>query len=180
MRPRALRLERHELAELRRRLEAVDAETRQLVLREIDAAELPVLVDVADDVDELERDSERLRMRRVVGAVHRQAREADRAGDLLAVAAQLGEVGVRLLLEILEAAVDERRERLARDAEALARVGERDEDRIRRRSIERGAQRLERDALRLRRLRPVGDVVDAPRDTRRSPRSRAACRAAAP
>ena len=159
---------------------AVDAETRQLVLREIDAAELPVLVDVADDVDELERDAERLRVRRVVGAVDRQAREADRAGDLLAVAAQLGEVGVRLLLEILEAAVDERRERLARDAEALARVGERDEDRIRRRSIERRAQLLERDALRP----PAAPARRRRRRhaarTRRSPRSRAACRAAAP
>src|SRR4051812_24045267 len=133
MRPRPLRLERHELAELRRRFEAIDAEPRQLVLREVDAAELPVLVDVADDVDQLQRDPKRLGVRGVLGAVHRQAREADGPRDLLAVAAQRREVGVRLLLEILEAPLDERRERLTLYAETLARVGERDEDGIGRR-----------------------------------------------
>ena len=42
----------------------------QLVLRDVDAAELPVLVDVAHDVDQLQRDPERLRPLRLVGAVH--------------------------------------------------------------------------------------------------------------
>ena len=153
MRPRPLRLKRHRAAKLRRRPEAVDAETRQLVLREIDAAELPVLVDVADDVDELERDPERLAWP-VVRSHKPAGMPTDRAGDLLAVTAQLGEVGVRLLLEILEAALDERRERLARDSETLACVGERHEDGIRWRGVERGAQLLERDALLLRRQSP--------------------------
>ena len=60
IRARPLGLERHQLPELRRRLELLDPESRELVLREIDTAELPVLVDVADDVDQLERDAERL------------------------------------------------------------------------------------------------------------------------
>src|SRR5262249_38182132 len=75
MSARPPRLKRHERAELRRRLEPVDAEPRQLVLREVDAPELPVLVDIADDVDELQRDAERLGMRSVVGAIDRQASE---------------------------------------------------------------------------------------------------------
>ena len=59
-----------------------DAERGELVLREVDPAELPVLADVAHDVDQLQRDPERLRALRLVGAVHADAGDADRAGDV--------------------------------------------------------------------------------------------------
>src|SRR6059058_1797923 len=131
VRPRPLRLERHQFPKLRRRSELLDLERGELVLWEVDAAELPILADVADYVDQLERDAERHRMLCVVRAVHGNAGEPDGACDLLAVAAQLGEVGVGRLLGVLQAAVDERLERLARDAEALARVAQRHEHRIR-------------------------------------------------
>src|SRR5207245_10638878 len=54
-----LRLERHQLAPggrgaAGRDLVLAHAEALELVLRQIDAAELPVLAHVADDVDELE------------------------------------------------------------------------------------------------------------------------------
>jgi len=70
MHPCALRLERHERLPLRRHaVERPHVEARQLVLREIHPAELPVLANVAHDVDQLERDAERLSALRLVGAL---------------------------------------------------------------------------------------------------------------
>src|SRR6185437_10505280 len=100
-------------------------EALQLVLREVHAAERRVLLHVTHDVDQLQRDPERVRALDVVAAVDGDARDSDGAGDLLAVPAQLVEGRVPLLREILEAAVDERAQRVARDAKALARVRER-------------------------------------------------------
>ena len=132
MRPRPLGLERHQLPELRRRRRAPSTPNGvELVLREIDAAERSVLVDVADDVDQLERDPQASRMLGVVGAVDGHAREPDGAGDLLAVAAQLGEVGVASTARDPAA----RRRSAPRAARAECRSArarrQRDEDRIR-------------------------------------------------
>ena len=61
---RALHLERHQRLELRRHAAAAnssalgDAEARQLVLRQVDAAAARVFADIADDVGELEGDAE--------------------------------------------------------------------------------------------------------------------------
>ena len=60
----------------------------------------------------------------VVRAVDADARDPDRAGDLAAVPVQLLEVVVARLLGVLQAAVDERVERLGRDRVAAARVCE--------------------------------------------------------
>src|SRR5207244_8156292 len=68
--------------------------------------------------------------------------------DLLAVPAQVVEAPVARLLEILQAAVDERRERIAWDAVARARVVQRDRHRTRRGGVERRAQRLQPFPLR--------------------------------
>ena len=54
----------------------------ELVLREIDPAELPVLADVAHDVDQLQRDPERLGALRLVGAVDADAGDPDGARDV--------------------------------------------------------------------------------------------------
>ena len=67
-------------------------ERGELVLRKVDASELPVLADVAHDVDQLERDPERLRLLRLVGAVHADAGDPDRSGDMRAVVAERVEV----------------------------------------------------------------------------------------
>src|SRR5438874_2744165 len=161
----APRLERHQRLPLRGdAVQSDDAEPLQLVLREIDAAERVVLGHVAHDVDQLERDPERACPLAVARAVHRDAGDADRARDLLAVAAQLVEGRIPRLLEILQAAVDERSQRLARNPEALARVGERDERRVLRRRVELRAQRLEPPALLRERQPAVGDVVDLARE----------------
>ncbi len=117
MRPRALRLNGHQRPPLRgqppgRDVVLRDAEGRQLVLRQVDAAESPVLAYVPHDVDELQRDAERLRALDVLGAVHRDARDTDGAGDLFAIAAEIRKVGVARLLGVLQAAVHERRERV--------------------------------------------------------------------
>ena len=111
-----------------------------------------------------------------VGPVHGDAGDADGAGDLLAVAAQVREVRVARLLGVLEAAVHERGERVARDAVARARVGERDEHRVGGSVVvERRPQRLEPRALLVERRVAVGDVVDLARE-RVHGRDRAALR----
>ena len=101
----------------------------------------------------------------VVRAVDGDARDADRARDLLAVAAQLVEARVPRLLEILQAAVDERCERVARDAEARrARRASATTSRRRRLRVERRAQRFEPDALLRAAQVAVRDVVDLARE----------------
>ena len=79
----------------------------ELVLRQVDAAELPVLLHVAHHVDQLQRDPERLRDLRLVRAVHADASHADRAGDVRAVVAQVVERVVALALHVHQPAVDE-------------------------------------------------------------------------
>src|SRR5205823_5610102 len=54
--PSALGLKSHQLSKLRRRRKLLHPERKKLVLRQVDPSELLVLVDVADDVDQLERD----------------------------------------------------------------------------------------------------------------------------
>ena len=140
VRPRPLRLVRHQCAPLRGAPPCSDvrfghAELGQLVLRQVDTAERPVLGNVADDVDELKCDAERLGALPLGSAVHRDARDADGPGDAPAVAAEILERRVPRLLGVLDAAVDEVVERLARDRIPAARVGERDEHRTRVRAV---------------------------------------------
>ena len=88
-----------------------DAEALELVLREVDAPEAPVLGDVAHDVDLLEREPERLGARRggdrVARLVDGGAREPDGARDAAAVLAELLPAGVPRLLRVHEPARDE-------------------------------------------------------------------------
>ena len=91
MRFQAQRARAH-LDELRRVPQLLHPEARELVLRQVDTAELGVLLDVAHDVDQLQCDPERVRALDVVAAVDGDARDADRARHLLAVAAQLVKV----------------------------------------------------------------------------------------
>src|SRR5437667_116023 len=97
-------------------------ERRELVLRQVDAAQAPVLGDVAHDVDQLERHAEGLGPLLVLRPVDGDARDADRAGDAPAVAVQLLEGCVAGLPEILEAAVDQIVEGAVRNRIADARV----------------------------------------------------------
>src|SRR5207302_6018170 len=78
----ALRLEGHQRlprrpAAARRDVLLGHAEGSQLVLRQVHATEAPVLGDVAEDVDQLQRDAERLGALLVLAAVDRQARATD-------------------------------------------------------------------------------------------------------
>ncbi len=95
-----------------------DAVRRELLLWDVHAPERPVLGHVADDVDQLQCDAERLRVLDVFGAVDGDAGDADRAGNLGAVAVQLVEGGVAPLFEILQSAPHERAQRLDRIGEA--------------------------------------------------------------
>ena len=181
VRPRARGLERHQRPPLRpgaARGDVVlgDAVGGQLVLRQVDAAELPVLAHVSHDVDQLQRHAERRRPLDVVRAVDRDARDPDRAGDAAAVAVELGEVGVAVLLGVLQAAVDEVVERAGRDRRSASarRRARRTSDRAQeprraRRPAPAGARASRRPAARRRRRRPRGGR------RRRSPRSPAAC-----
>src|SRR6185312_6079161 len=102
----ALRLERHERLPLDGdAIERAHAEALELVLRQIDAAECTIFVDVAHDVDQLERDPERHRTFDIVRAVDGDTRDADCTSDLLAIAAQVIEGRVPRLLEILQSTV---------------------------------------------------------------------------
>ena len=155
----------------------VDAEGAQLVLRQVHAPQLPVLRHVPHDVDQLERDAELLRALRLVGPVDRDAGDADRTRDAAAVAGEFVEVGVALLVEVLQTAVDQVVERPVRDRETLARVGERDEHRPPvRLAVDRRPELLEPPALVLRGAGLVRDVVDLAReriDRREGPALRA-------
>src|SRR5581483_3579012 len=131
VRPRPRRLVRHQRLPGRAHAPGGDvglgdAVRGELVLREVDAAELPVLGDVAHDVDQLERDPERLRALRLVGAVDGHAGDADGAGDAAAVLDEPVEVVVAAPVEVHQPAVDQVVERLRRDREASPRVRERD------------------------------------------------------
>src|SRR5262249_60391310 len=85
MRPRAVCLEAHQPLPLWSHTRPGDvvllhAEANELVLRQVDAAEDPVLGDVADDVDQLESDPERLGAMGLVGAVAPHAGSPHPAG----------------------------------------------------------------------------------------------------
>src|SRR5207248_3205477 len=107
-----------------------DAERGQFVLRQVHAAELDVLADVAHDVDQLERDPERLGPLRLVGAVDGRAGDAHGPGDLAAVAGELVEVGIARPGQVLEAAVDEVVQGPGRNRIAGAGVFEGDPERV--------------------------------------------------
>ena len=158
-----------------------DAERGQLVLRQIHPAELPVLANVAHDVDQLERDAERLRALRLVGTVDPDARDADRPGDMGAVARELVEGAVALAVEIHQPAVDQVVQRLRGDREALPCIGQRDPHRlVARPLVEAPVQLLEKGPL-LVAEPPLRRRCRRPRARRRrSPRSRAASASGAP
>src|SRR3989440_4088151 len=170
VRPCALGLEAHQLAPLGRHpagrdVGVLDTEPPKLVLRQVDAAEGPVLGDIANDVDQLQGDAERLGPLRLVGSINRDASAPDRAGDAHAVSAQLVEIDIARLLRVLDAAIDQRQKRVCRDRESLPGVGERDEHRLLAgRGVELPAKLLQEDALLHLRKRPVGNVVHLPRE----------------
>src|SRR5262245_52403031 len=144
----------------------LDAERDELLLRYVDAPEVPVLADVTHDVDQLERDAERLGPLWLVGAVDRDACDTDGAGDAPAVAQQVGEAAVAPLLRVLMAAVDEIVERPRRNGIPEPSVRKRDEHRsVARFGLDRVPQSGEPPALLLgRELRIVGDIVDLARE----------------
>jgi hypothetical protein len=111
VRPRTVGLEAHQLPPFRgdetlRDVVLRDAEPGELVLRKVDPAETPILGDVANDVDQLQGDAQRLGALGLVGSIDRNARAPDRSGDARAVTAQLVEIRVARLFGVLDAAVD--------------------------------------------------------------------------
>src|SRR5579862_2670289 len=132
-------LERHHLAE---RLRAVTdehvllaaPEAAEVGARQVDATAARVLRDVAQDVRQLEREPELDRVlarRRALVAEDLDADEANRARNAVAVSLEIALPRlVALAVEIHLDAVDDGGELLARDREALDRVGERDADRV--------------------------------------------------
>src|SRR5438477_2093575 len=169
VRPRTVGLEAHQLPPLRsdetlRDVVLRDAEPREHVLGKIDPAETPIPGDVANDVDQLQGDAQRLGALGLVGSIDRNARAPDRPGDARAVTAQLVEIRVARLFGVLDAAVDQRRKRLPRNRESFPRVGKSDEHRLlARRCFESPPKLLEENALFLVRKGPVRKVVDTPR-----------------
>src|SRR3989440_3960231 len=169
VRPRTVGLEAHQLPPLRadetlRDVVLHDAEPGELVLGKVDAAETPILGNVANDVDQLQGDAQRLGALGLVGSIDRNARAPDRAGYARAVTAQLVEIRVARLFGVLNAAVDQRRERLPRDRESLPRVGKSDEHRLlARRGLESPPELLQENALLLVRKGPVRKIVDTAR-----------------
>src|SRR5207244_9017101 len=113
-----------------------DAVRGQLVLRQVDAAEIPVLPHVPNDVDQLQGYAEGLRALLVFRAVDGDAGHAHGARNQAAVAEQLLEIRVPALLGVLEATVDEVVQGRRRDRVTRTGVGERDEHRINRRRVE--------------------------------------------
>ena len=113
----------------------LDAELVQVFLRQVDAVVEEVLANVAQDVRQLEGDTE------VVGhlvlalwvrdAVDAEAEAANAARDAAAVPEQVVERLVGRLVDVGEAAVNELLERLKRHLEAAAGVSERHEHGIR-------------------------------------------------
>src|SRR6266516_2197782 len=170
VRARARGLEPEQCLPLRRDAPGLDvlfahAVGRELVLRQVDAAELPVLAHVANDVDQLQRDAERLGALRVLRAVDGDAGDADGAGDVLAVAMQLLEVVVAVALRVHQAAVDEIVQGSGRNRKLGARVRKRDEDRIAGRAVvERRVELLEPGPFLGVRQLAVSDVVNAARE----------------
>src|SRR5437763_5865926 len=169
VRPCALGLEAHQLAPLGRHpagrdVGVLDTEPPKLVLRQVDAAETPVLGDIANDVDQLQGDAESLGTFGLVGPIDADAGAPDRAGNPRAISAQVVEVRVARLLGVLNTAVDQRRQRVCRNRETSPSVGEGNEHRVLvRRAFEPSAKLLQQDTLLLVRQRTVGDVVDTAR-----------------
>src|SRR6185312_5003266 len=141
------------------------AKAAELVLREIDAPERPVLGHVPHDVDLLEGETERLRAgprrlpaRRLVDG---GAGDSNGARDAAAVLAQLVPALVPVPVAVHERAVDEVDERLGRDRIAAHRIGESYEDRV---AVLEGGERLRSGPPGLElgagRLILVGQVVD--------------------
>ncbi len=137
------------------------AERSELVLGEVDATELPVFADVTNDVDQLQSDPERLGPLDVVGAVDSDARNPDGAGDLRAVTAQLVEVRVARLVEILQAAVHECVQGTVGNGKTAARIGEGNRHRIASRRGQHCSQLLQLQPLLVHRELAVCNIVDA-------------------
>ena len=115
----------------RSRQVGVGPEPDDVVGRQVDASDLPVLDDVAQDVGELQGDAQgvgELRGPRPAGgAEHRQGEPADRAGHEATVHDQRGEGRVRDTDGVVFAAFDEIVEGVPRHGVVPAGVGERDE-----------------------------------------------------
>ena len=107
-----MRLVRHQRAPIRRATTCTDvllghAESGQLVLRQVDAPQAPVLGDVANDVDQLEGHAQRLGALRLVRPVDGDARDADGAGHPPAVPRELLERRIARLPRVLQATLDQ-------------------------------------------------------------------------
>ena len=159
----------------------VDAERRQLVRGQVDAAAVEVLADVAQEVRELERHAQRrgrwlgLRARHP-GAEHRQHLQADHRGGAVHVDGEVVERRVLGDRGVHPHRRHEVREVLPVDVVAADGVGERGEHGVRRRSaVERGLQ-VRRQPVQLRRPspRPGGRRRGRRRSRPRSGRSRRA------
>ncbi len=116
----------------------VNTELGQVFGGQVDPAVLPVLADVAQDVRQLEGDTERvgqfgglgLGVRVVAGAEDAQGQAADRAGHAAAVPEQVIEGLVAGAAHVGDAAVDELAERRHRDGEVPLHVSQGEQHRI--------------------------------------------------
>ena len=135
-RERALGLERDEQLRVAVDRRAADraAETGEVLLGQVRAAEPQVVSEVAQDVPKLERDAQIVGERRGRGAVgrleHPEGEPADRAGDPAAVHLEVGEGLVRDPLDIRDGTVEQIAERLERDRMPGCRIGDGDEHRV--------------------------------------------------
>jgi hypothetical protein len=147
-----------------------DAETLEVVARQVDAPVRHVLGDIPKHVPDLERNTEVVGKHgaayavRAVEDAERQA--ADRACDTAAVPLELGERFVRGSMRIHLRAVDQVAERLERDREPRSRIGHRDEHRLDALAdpTELAARVLEGRELLVVSEVAVRDVVDLPRE----------------
>lgn len=96
----------------------LDLELLQFIDRQVDAAAPRVVADVADDVGELERQSQLagiVQRARILVAEHAGRQFADHAGHVPTVLAQAGPVQVAGLVQVHLHAVDDGQQTLARD-----------------------------------------------------------------
>src|SRR5262245_79510 len=146
----------------------VAAEVPQILERQVDAAAGAVLAHVAQDVGELERDAEVVRIVHGGGmpaAEDLDAQEADGGGDQVAVLLELVEGPVAPAREIHLDAADQVREVPVRQGEASHGVGERDADGVGRRSRVHAIELLppareQGSGVARTGVEPVGNVVD--------------------
>ena len=186
--PRALGVERQQQPDLLGHLAVAQARgmhvhALEVFARQVDAAGLGVLADVAQHVGELHRDPHLAGVLERVGAArfqHAHQQQADRRRDAVAVALEVREGLDRLAAQIRLDAAQQIEEHVLRQPVAAHGVGERDADRMRRATfVDRGelvAPALEQLAA-IARARPGRRRCRRPGGRRR--RSRAARGAAA-